>query len=95
MALIPSYRPNPLETRQRSVRIRNLPAGTQEGLLQQALEKLAKVTRVEVFEERREAIAELESLAVRPPPFLTLWMTDIPSRHVHRKLAGFYCTPSP
>ncbi|PSR71958.1 hypothetical protein PHLCEN_2v12168 [Hermanssonia centrifuga] len=57
-------RPNPLETRQRSVRIRNLPAGTQEGLLQQALEKLAKVTRVEVFEERREAIAELESLAL-------------------------------
>ena len=52
------------EARSRSVRIRNLPAGTQEGLLQQALEKIARVKRVEVFIEQQEAVVELESAAV-------------------------------
>lgn len=44
--------------------MRNLPAGVQEGLLQQALEKLASVKRVELFEELHEAVVELESAAV-------------------------------
>lgn len=50
----------------RSVRIKNLPPGTQEGLLQQVLEQLAGVKRVEVFEETNEATVELENVSVRP-----------------------------
>jgi len=45
----------------RSVRIRNLPPGTQEGLLQQALEQRVNVKRVEIFEEIHEATVELEN----------------------------------
>ncbi|KAI0632486.1 RNA-binding protein Prp24 [Trametes polyzona] len=56
----PGYRE---EVRNRSVRVRNLPAGTQEGLLQQALEKHAKIKRVEVFADLAEAEVELESAA--------------------------------
>jgi hypothetical protein len=52
------------DTRNRSVRLRNLPAGTQEGLLQQALEKIAAVKRVEVFGDKHEAVVELDSPAV-------------------------------
>ncbi|KAI0669180.1 RNA-binding protein Prp24 [Trametes maxima] len=51
------------EVRNRSVRVRNLPAGTQEGLLQQTLEKHAKVKRVEVFTDLGEAEVELENAA--------------------------------
>lgn len=57
----PGYRE---EVRNRSVRVRNLPPGTQEGLLQQALEKHAKVKRVEVFADLAEAEVELENAAV-------------------------------
>ncbi|KAJ6619546.1 hypothetical protein B0H10DRAFT_2367855 [Mycena sp. CBHHK59/15] len=51
------------DTRSRSVRVRNLPAGTQEGLFQQAIEKIAKVKRVEVFVDLNEAVVELENAA--------------------------------
>ncbi|KAG6332455.1 hypothetical protein ID866_6633, partial [Astraeus odoratus] len=51
------------ETRNRSVRIRNLPPDSQEGLLQQALEKHAAVKRVEILFAEREAIVELENAA--------------------------------
>jgi len=47
----------------RSVRIKNLPPGSQEGLLQQALEQHASVKRVEVFEEINQATVELENTA--------------------------------
>ena len=47
------------------MRVRNLPAGTQEGLLQQVLEKHAHVKRVEVFEDLGEAEVELENAVVR------------------------------
>jgi squamous cell carcinoma antigen recognized by T-cells 3 len=57
-------RRRPQEVRNRSIRIRGLPDGTQEGLLQQLLEKLAAVKRVEVLADKREAVAELESPAV-------------------------------
>ncbi|KAI0769831.1 RNA-binding protein Prp24 [Fomes fomentarius] len=56
----PGYR---AEVRNRSVRVRNLPPGTQEGLLQQALEKHANVKRVEVFLDLAEAEVELENAA--------------------------------
>ncbi|OJT12790.1 hypothetical protein TRAPUB_10625 [Trametes pubescens] len=56
----PGYRE---EVRNRSVRVKNLPPGTQEGLLQQALEKHAKIKRVEVFADINEAELELESPA--------------------------------
>ncbi|KAI0771140.1 RNA-binding protein Prp24 [Trametes elegans] len=56
----PGYRE---EVRNRSVRVRNLPPGTQEGLLQQALEKHAKIKRVEVFADVAEADVELENAA--------------------------------
>lgn len=49
----------------RSVRIKNLPPGTQEGLLQQALEQHAVVKRVEIFKEINVATVELESISVR------------------------------
>lgn len=52
------------EARSRSVYIKNLPAGTQEGLLQQILEKVAPVKRVEVFLDKQEAVVELENPAV-------------------------------
>lgn len=52
------------DMRSRSVRIRNLPAATQEGLLQQTLEKITTVKRVEVFVEICEAVVELENAAV-------------------------------
>ncbi|PFH53912.1 hypothetical protein AMATHDRAFT_186548 [Amanita thiersii Skay4041] len=52
------------EIRSRSLRIRNLPTGTQEGLLQQALEKVTtSIKRVEVIMDRQEAIIELSSVA--------------------------------
>lgn len=53
------------ETRSRSVRVRGLPSATQEGLLQQTLEKYALVKRVEVFLDINEAVVELENAAVR------------------------------
>jgi hypothetical protein len=52
------------DTLSRSVRIKNLPPGTQEGLLQQVLEQYANVKRVEVFEEINQATVELESISV-------------------------------
>jgi len=51
------------DVRSRSVRVRNLPAGTQEGLLQQAIEKIATVKRVEVFIDLNEAVIELDNAA--------------------------------
>jgi squamous cell carcinoma antigen recognized by T-cells 3 len=60
-----------MEVRERSVRVRNLPAGTQEGLLQQVLAKHAQIQRVEVFQDSNEAIAELENPAVRLVPSTT------------------------
>ncbi|KAG6903150.1 hypothetical protein C0995_004697 [Termitomyces sp. Mi166 len=51
------------DTRSRSVRIRNLPTNTQDGLLQQAFEKIAVVKRVEVFIGQNEAVVELENAA--------------------------------
>ncbi|KAH9851597.1 RNA-binding protein Prp24 [Lenzites betulinus] len=56
----PGYRE---EVRNRSVRVRNLPPGTHDGLLQQALEKHAKIKRVEVFANIAEAEVELETPA--------------------------------
>lgn len=52
------------DMRNRSIRVRNLPPGTQEGLLQQTLEKYAVIKRVEIFQEKNEAVAELENAAV-------------------------------
>ncbi|KAF9220989.1 hypothetical protein BS17DRAFT_786300 [Gyrodon lividus] len=51
------------EARNRSIRIRNLPTDTQEGLLQQVLEKYAVVKRAEFFAATCEAIVELENAA--------------------------------
>lgn len=48
------------------MRVRNLPRATQEGLLQQVLEKHALVKRVEVLQDRNEAVVELENAAVSP-----------------------------
>jgi hypothetical protein len=42
----------------------NLPPGTQEGLLQQTLEKFAKISRIEVFAKKNEGIVELSSVSV-------------------------------
>ncbi|KAI0081583.1 hypothetical protein K474DRAFT_1703756 [Panus rudis PR-1116 ss-1] len=74
------------EIKNRSVRIKNLPPGTQEGLLQQALEKRGAVKRVEVFADKNEAVAELENpaeagkLLLHPDPLVfngnTLELTE-------------------
>jgi hypothetical protein len=45
------------------VRIRDLPDGTQGGLLQQTVEKLAPVNRLDIIIENREAIVEFQSQA--------------------------------
>lgn len=60
------------DTLSRSVRIKKLPPGTQEGLLQQVLEQHAGVKRVEVFEEINEATVELENISVRPSRRLSM-----------------------
>ncbi|KAK1236238.1 Splicing factor [Marasmius sp. AFHP31] len=51
------------EVQSRSIRIANVPPSTQEGLLQQAIEKIAAVKRLEVFEGKGEAVLELENAA--------------------------------
>ena len=57
------------------MRIRDLPDGTQGGLLQQAVEKLAPVNRLDVIIENHEAIVEFQSqadaarLLLNPEPF--------------------------
>ncbi|KAH8114308.1 hypothetical protein DFH11DRAFT_1593741 [Phellopilus nigrolimitatus] len=51
------------DIRSRSVRIKGLPLATQEGLLQQVLEKVVTVKRLEVFHDSGEANVELESTA--------------------------------
>lgn len=48
----------------RSVRLHGLPPKTQEGLLQQALEKIVPVKKVEFFQDTGEASVELASAAV-------------------------------
>ncbi|OCF40172.1 hypothetical protein I317_05996 [Kwoniella heveanensis CBS 569] len=64
------------DRRARSVRLANLPDNTQEGLLQQALEKVVPVKRLELFAKSREAVAELTSqadagkLILRTEPFI-------------------------
>jgi hypothetical protein len=60
--------------RSRSIRVRNLPTSTQEGLLQQAFEKYALVRRVEVFKDRNEAVVELENPAVENFPPLAIFL---------------------
>ncbi|TFK73607.1 hypothetical protein BDN72DRAFT_761449 [Pluteus cervinus] len=51
------------EIRSRSIRIRNVPSGTQEGLLQQFFEKITRVKRLELFADLGEAVVELETSA--------------------------------
>ncbi|KAH7922022.1 hypothetical protein BV22DRAFT_1131760 [Leucogyrophana mollusca] len=64
------------EARNRSVRVRNLPPATQEGLLHQTLEKYASVKRTELFVSQNEAVVELENpaeagkLLLRPEPIV-------------------------
>jgi squamous cell carcinoma antigen recognized by T-cells 3 len=57
------------------LRIRGLPDDTHEGLLQQTVEKLAPVNRLEVFLDKHEAVVEFQSVAdaarllLLPDPF--------------------------
>jgi len=51
--------------RDRSFKISKLPSGTQEALIQQQVEKHAKVEKIVVFPERSEAVVELQNAAVR------------------------------
>lgn len=51
------------EARSRSIRITDLPPATQEGLLQQMLEKIVPINRVEVLIDKQEAIVELKTPA--------------------------------
>lgn len=53
------------EIRSRSLRVKKLPPGATDGLLQQTFEKLAPVVSVQVTEDKREAVVELKSAAVR------------------------------
>lgn len=53
------------ETNGRSIRVKGVPDGTQEAILQQALEKIVPVIRVQLLAERNEAIVELTNMAVR------------------------------
>jgi hypothetical protein len=52
------------EKRARTVRLHDVPTGMQEGLLQQALEKIVPVRRLELFTKTHHAQAELENQAV-------------------------------
>ncbi|KAJ3867729.1 hypothetical protein EV359DRAFT_61240 [Lentinula novae-zelandiae] len=51
------------ELASRSIRVKNLPVNTQEGVLQQMFEKFVYVKRLELFEDINEAVVELESPA--------------------------------
>ncbi|KAL1677942.1 hypothetical protein EV122DRAFT_290785 [Schizophyllum commune] len=51
------------EIRSRSFMVKNLPPDADDGRLQQELEKVMKVKRVEVFKDKNEAVVELESAA--------------------------------
>ncbi|KAJ3894244.1 hypothetical protein GG344DRAFT_41516 [Lentinula edodes] len=51
------------ELASRSIRVKNLPVNTQEGVLQQMFEKFVSVKRLELFEDVHEAVVELESPA--------------------------------
>ncbi|KAK4688382.1 squamous cell carcinoma antigen recognized by T-cells 3, partial [Tremellales sp. Uapishka_1] len=51
------------DKKQRSIRLYNLPEGAQEGLVQQALEKIVPVRRLEIFAQKHEAVVELASPA--------------------------------
>ncbi|CAG8691825.1 1626_t:CDS:2, partial [Acaulospora colombiana] len=52
------------EANSRSIRIKGVPSGTQEPILQQALEKVTSVVRLNLIPERNEAILEVENAAV-------------------------------
>ncbi|KIK69665.1 hypothetical protein GYMLUDRAFT_212399 [Collybiopsis luxurians FD-317 M1] len=64
------------EIASRSIRVKNLPADTQEGLLHQLFEKLVPVKRVEIFEDLNEAVVEVQNqadagkLLLRPEPIM-------------------------
>ncbi|KAL1745101.1 hypothetical protein HDZ31DRAFT_37139 [Schizophyllum fasciatum] len=51
------------EIRSRSFMVKNLPPNADDGRLQQELEKVMKVKRVEVFKDKNEAVVELETAA--------------------------------
>ncbi|KAG2083824.1 hypothetical protein BD769DRAFT_1292867, partial [Suillus cothurnatus] len=51
------------DARNRSVRVRNIPSGTQEGLLHQLLVKHSLVKRTEIFSALNEAVVEPENPA--------------------------------
>ncbi|KAG8966590.1 Splicing factor [Tulasnella sp. 419] len=52
------------DLKSRSVRIKNIPAGTQEAVLQQAIEKVATgVKKVELFEQNWQAVVEFNTIA--------------------------------
>ncbi|KAF5389233.1 hypothetical protein D9757_003432 [Collybiopsis confluens] len=51
------------ELANRSIRVKNLPSGTQEGVLHQIFEKLVPVRRVEIFENANEAVVEVHNPA--------------------------------
>ncbi|KAL1413103.1 Splicing factor [Vanrija albida] len=64
------------ERRARQVRLYGLPEGSEEGLLQQELEKIVPVKRLEIFRSSHEALVELQSqsdaglLLIRSEPFV-------------------------
>lgn len=57
------------DIKDRSIKLTGLPPKTQDGLLQQCLDKLTNVKRVEVFNEKAEAIVELAAISVRRVTF--------------------------
>ncbi|WWC70989.1 uncharacterized protein I206_104942 [Kwoniella pini CBS 10737] len=57
----PNFANKKAKDRDRLVTLSNLPDNTQEGLLQQALEKVVPVKRLELFSRVNEAVAELET----------------------------------
>lgn len=52
------------EVRHRSLRVRQLPPGTQEALIQQAFEKFGKVNKLAFKEGESEAVVEFDSEGV-------------------------------
>jgi hypothetical protein len=79
------------ESRNRSVRVRNLPPATQEGLLQQVLEKHALIKRVEVFASQNEALVELENAVVSSVAFAHPAQQLTHPRLGGRKIASTHC----
>jgi hypothetical protein len=79
------------EVRTRSVIVSNLPANTQEGLLQQMLQKIMPIKRIEVFLDKKLAVVELENQAVGFARYCRIGFINLIPICFIRMWDGYFC----